>query len=206
MRNFKVGLVVLGAVGVIALMGSSSASATVLCKANESPTCVGPKTWPSGSSFELKKNSLAQFSLGKTTVGCAKATAQLTIGSGTPLPVTITNVKFIECSNMCTVTARNLPWLGKIKTVTGSPGAGTLTLEPREGANPSVNITCQGVSCIYGSANAELFTAGGAAGAAKLNVEFGTSLALEEPNKLCEAEATWIGDYIIVATDGIYVV
>lgn len=197
-------LAMLAGLAIVAFAGSGSATATVLCKANENPECIFTNTWLSGTIFELKRKSFdTTFTTSLFTVTCKKTTNEVQIGEGTPLPIQVSNLTFGECSSSCTVTARNLPYEGSISPV-GS-GDGTITLVPREGANPSVKAVCGALTCIYGAEEISLYLKRGMPGSAEA-ITFGAEVWREEPTEGCPVEATWSVSYEIVAGAGIYVV
>jgi hypothetical protein len=176
MKYLKIlGLTVVAATALMAVMGVSSAAAnqsTVLCKVNQTP-CAAVNQYPSGTHFEASLVPGSKLVLkGNVVMTCKKSTTTGFTRSGTanPLHAEITALTLSECEGCGKMTALNLPYTATI-TKTG-PGVGTFTIEPRVGGgNPALKLEgCPfGVSCTAYSPSITLDVSNTAGGTPRVN-------------------------------------
>lgn len=149
MRSLKVlGLAVCASVLALAVLGACSASATSLCKKNESP-CSAGNTYSIGTSLKTKlaAGTKTTFGAGIIEEDCEESEILgETTNSGTPLLGRVTAVLFSFCSCERAV-AVHLPWQLKIEAIGG--GDGTLTATSGGNGNPGFEVECSGVKCVY---------------------------------------------------------
>jgi hypothetical protein len=186
------GLSAAAALAVAAFAGTGLASATVLCKANESPECLTAKQYKFGEIIKLEAKFEVVFKEGEFVQKCKKSALEFKIFAGTPLPIEVKNLTFTECSGGCTVTARNLPYEGDITAT--EKGWGILRLLQKEGANPSIKVTCFGSSCIYGEEKIENTILPGEPASLLTSSE----PLLWEQGPSCATELIWSGSYKFV--------
>jgi hypothetical protein len=146
------GLVTVAMVAVFAFVGAGSASATVLCEANEDP-CAVPL--PSGTVLKGETEEAGTYEGGELKGKCNSSfVAKTTSNGGKEKTVTaeITSLTFSSCTGSCaTVKAANLPYAASMEA-TGE-GNGKMTVEKGSGGGePAVDLTCGGESpCRYGA-------------------------------------------------------
>lgn len=136
----KLGFALPAALVALAAVAAIPASATTLCKANETP-CSEANEWeleeggkdiPVTYKASLKGGTEAVF-VSSLTVKCKSSSITgLAIDTElepdeVPLEITVTALSFSECSGCAVVTAQGLPWTGGTLEATGS-GNGQFTL------------------------------------------------------------------------------
>lgn len=153
MRYIKMlGLAAIAAIAVLAFMGASSASATVLCEANEDP-CEEPLA--SGTVLKGETEEAGTYEGGELKGKCSSSFAAKTTSSGgkeSPVTAEITSLTFSSCTGSCSVVkAANLPYAASMNA-TGE-GNGKMTVEKGSGGGePAVDLTCGKESpCRYGA-------------------------------------------------------
>jgi hypothetical protein len=201
MKYLKIlGLTVVAATALMAVMGVSSAAAnqsTVICKKNETP-CALANQYPAGTHFEASLVPGTHATLkGNVTVTCKKSTVTGFTRSGTanPLHGEITVLTFTECEGCTKVTSLNLPYTATV-TKTG-PGVGTFTAEPRAGGgNPGAKLeNCPfGVSCTASTPSITLDISNTAGGTPRVKA---VNETLNMAGFGCGTTATWNAEYEI---------
>ncbi len=143
---------------VLAFLGAGTASATVLCKANET-ACSGANTHPAGTTIEASLAPATKFVIaGPLNVECSESnlTAKTTAQAGSPLGAEITALTFGKCMTCPEVKAESLPATSDIE----KSGSGNGTFTPQ-----SINLDmkkCYGfTSCKLTVANPKLQFTGG---------------------------------------------
>jgi hypothetical protein len=150
-------LAAVAAVAIMALVGAGSASATTMCKKNESP-CSSANQWPSGTKFTAVSSEA--LLTGSLEVHCA-STIELTTNatSGSPLAGTVNALKWTSCGGGCTsATTTTLP-SGSLEASSG--GNGTMTAE---GAVVELKPCLGFFTCVATASNASLAFTGGSGG------------------------------------------
>lgn len=203
------GLAAVAAMALMAWLGASSASATVLCKNSTSTPCsekYAPETIIEGAATNAKLTS------NLATVSCtnSETTAETkTEGSAsTTVTGTITALDFTGCTTgagvPCTVTVNHLPYHAEIHWTTGNNG--TLTVSSDGSGSPGANVVCAGViSCTFERTLFTLPVTGGAPASIAAN-----AISLERTpfggTPLCGTEAFWDATYTATgANSTIYV-
>jgi hypothetical protein len=153
------GLAAVAALALAAVVGASTASAAVMCKAapNKSGVCEGGK-YPSGTEYHSTSTNAVLTVNGSgvvSTVSCSHSTVILkqTAESGaTSLPGEVTDVTFTECKTnggtACTVSTTS-GYTGGL-TPTTDTGNGTLNVKGNGTASTDTTVTCGGFfQCKY---------------------------------------------------------
>ena len=157
--------------------------ATKLCNQLEN-ACAAP--YGVGSAVKAEKEGEMQFKYGGITVVCKRsklegATQALAAGS-------FNVVEFTECkrgAEACPVTALNKPY--KFDFVAEQLGDGKFTLR-----NPTLEIVCAGITCIYKAAKAPFDFEGAAMGKAS-RAAWGAFVRQPGSNAACNVGASWEG-------------
>jgi hypothetical protein len=208
MRYIKMlGLAAVAAAALMAFVGASSASATVLCKTTPTVhTCPEGWAYPAGTAIHavLKEGTKAVLSAGITDE-CSKSTVQgSTDNEGSASETVhgaISTLTFEECS--CTTT--EIKENGSLEihfetTSTGAP-AGTLT-----GSGTKSRVVCGGIECKYGTSATDIGTLDEpetSTSHAILTAE--ASLIKEGGSFLCASTAKWTAKYTVTSPVPLYV-
>jgi len=189
----------------MALVGASSASATVLCSENKIPC-------PAGKDYEFNTVLDASLEAGTTTIirdtssmivdKCTGSTIQSrtenTGGPGTPIKTEITKLRFEGCNFKTVVTV--LGWLDIDYAGGLTDTKSTLTLKTTE-----ITINVLGADCIYGAeiigSSIGLIKGGNPA---KIEIFGGSLLKKEGSAMLCPTHAVWEGKYTVTAPKPLY--
>jgi hypothetical protein len=153
MKHVKVlALAAVATMAVLAFAGAGSASATVLCEANEDP-CGEPL--PAGTVLKGETEEAGTYEGGELKGTCKSSfVAKTTNGGGKESPVTaeITSLTFSSCTGSCaTVKAANLPYAASMEA-TGEGNGKMLVQKGSGGGEPAVEVTCGKESpCRYGA-------------------------------------------------------
>ena len=212
MKQVKMlGLAAVAALGLMAMLGAGTASATELCSANASP-CEAPNTmYASGTavSAQLKAGTVANLTNPISNVTCKKSTTTgkttNTGAKGVAVTGTTETLTFTECETAgavkCTVETVNLPYTDSI-TANGL-GGGTLTVTKDLSGDPGAKVVCGLViNCTFTTADASLGVTGGNPMAfAKAN-----AITLTQNGVTCPSEAHWDAEYEVTAPKPLFVV
>ena len=206
------GLAAVAAAALMAFVGASSASATVLCKTNpvaEKTGTVCPSSWAYGANTTihavLKAGTKAKLVTSFKTIECSKSTVHgdtTNEGSATETvdgPITI--LTFEECN--CEVVEVKKPGSLEIHWIENSHN-GTLTSSGAE-----VTTICSSVfgkvHCVYTTNETHLGVLDGGAPAimtiknAKIPVDAANS------DKLCPEKSEWTAEYEVTEPNPLYV-
>lgn len=203
MRNIKIlGLGLLAAMAMMAIVGAGTASATKLCSVNTSP-CPAGNTYGKGTAIkaQLPAGGTSVMSSGFVTITCTSSTMSgKTTSEGGAGAVTgeISSVTWKNCtSNLgsCTASALNTPW--KVE-VSGSGGSGTMSVN-----NPGGKFTCGGVTCEYSASKASVSANGGNPATIKAS---GVSFSKIGGSFLCSSSASWTSTYEVTSPNPLFVV
>lgn len=155
------------AVIAVALVGVSSASATVLCK-EKAEVCPAAARYPAGTQIKarLREGTEAVLESSLGTIRCKGSTAagETTSEFGTPLMGTQNAMTFSECvfgkGTACTVTIEHLPWL--VEGTEIEPGNGFVTVSSGGTGTPQAHVVCGSfVNCTWGAPKMTLDGEGG---------------------------------------------
>ncbi|HEX3363221.1 MAG TPA: hypothetical protein VHS74_19655 [Solirubrobacterales bacterium] len=196
MKSLKMlGLAVVAAAALMAVIGAGSASATRICSVNTSSSCASPN--PTGTQYTatLKSGTEATLNAGFATIRCTASSVGLEQtnaggGAGTPVAGTITSLSFSSCgTNTVNVLA-----LGSGSVAWTSEFNGSLT-----GSGTRVETVVGSTKCFYGGEiTTGLTVTGGAPASGKATA---VSLAKEAgSNSLCAATAKWNAEYVFGQT------
>lgn len=199
MKNLKMlGLAVVAALALIAIVGAGSATATVLCKKNVTP-CEG-EAYGEKTAFKatVDKTLEFKFELGggmSYSYTCTGSTMEGEItNAGAEKQNVIINLETFTLTNCsCPETAvLNVPSLA-VEWTEGTMNGDVTT------ANLNVTFKCMG-HCRYGDGKIGVLT-GGAMG----TIDLSGSLKKLEGGITCPASAKWIGSYTVTAPEPVYV-
>jgi hypothetical protein len=189
MKSLKMlGLAVVVAAALMAVIGAGSASATVICKNSSSP-CTS--SYASGTKYTgaLKSGTEATLAAGFSTIKCTASTVgleQTSAGGGAGVAVngSITSLAFSGCNATVNVTA-----LGSGNVAWTSGSSGSLT-----GSGTNVEIVGGTTHCFYGgSITSGLTVAGGSpATASAVNVSLERQAG---SGALCANPSKWNAAY-----------
>ncbi|MGN6256701.1 MAG: hypothetical protein ACTHN3_02980 [Solirubrobacterales bacterium] len=215
MKHLKMlGLAVLAAGALSALIGAGTASATVLCSTNTNP-CTGTK-YPSGTSVSgsLVSGTNAVLVTGSGEVTCTKSTisGKTTSAGSSTTTVTgeITAVSFTGCTesvfhSSCTVTSENLPWKVEVHS-SSTNGNGAMTAFSSGKGNPGAIVECSFfVNCTYSTTSATLSVTGGNP-AKVLASKVPLAATTSGTHTTCPSNtATWTAEYEITTPKPLFV-
>jgi hypothetical protein len=210
------GLAAVAAMALMAFVGASSASATVLCKVT--PTGTDPTHCPIKSKYangQVYKFTAVDPVLTSTgiddpdDVTCTHSETtikQTSTGSATTTVLgEITALSFTGCETVegginCNVTPVGLPFKGEIHTITNTHN-GTITI-----SNGRTKVSCAfGIlSCVFGAESLDLELDAGNPAVVTTN---GVTLEMEEELGFedCPEAAHWDADYVATNPTAIYV-
>lgn len=204
MRMRMLGFVVSAAIFVPVLIAADSASATTLCKIQETP-CLGEKRWANPTLASKATN--AQFRTGVTTaISCAESviSSQFTGLGGTPFVATVKSLTFVTCTytggiGCATSTVERLPYTGKLEYV--AAWSGNLKIETGGSGEPLVKFVCgTAINCEFSAPAPEISVTGGNPGTM---LQGGVAFNLNGKN--CPTEAVWLGTYSVTSPNPFYV-
>lgn len=144
-------LAAIATMAVLAFTGAGTASATVLCEANEDP-CAAPL--PSGTVLKGETEEAGTYEGGELKGKCSSAFVAKTTNGGSKegsVTAEITSLTFSSCTGSCaTVKAANLPYAASMEA-TGE-GNGKMLVQKGSSGEPAVDLTCGKESpCRYAS-------------------------------------------------------
>lgn len=198
------GLAAVAAAALMAFVGGSTASATVLCKNNTSTlACTEPYGTGTEITSHLVEKTKATLVTAFKTVECSKSTVNGKVenagGSAATVGGKISALTFEECN--CEVKVLKNGSL-EIHSI-ASTDNGTAT-----GNGSEVTVQCNGtlfgnVHCIYTTENTDLGTLVGGA-PAKLEVKEAEIPRLKT-DSLCSEKAKWTANYEVTTPNPLYV-
>jgi len=209
MKQVKMlGLAAVAALGLMAMTGAGTASATELCSTNTSP-CTGVM-YPPGTavSVQLKPGTVATWTNPIANVTCQKSTiggkTTSTGAKGVAVTGAIESLAFSECKTAsgvaCTMRTANLPYAASF-TATGG-GNGTLTVTGGGTGDPGVAVECGFViNCTVTTADASLEVTGGNPAIAKAN-----ALPFTPAGVTCPKEEHLDAEYEVTAPKPLFIV
>jgi len=210
------GLAAVAAMALMAFVGASSASATVLCKVT--PTGTNPATCPTAETYgagTVIEGTAVDAKLTASGVGFPNVTCNHSVTSAsisntgsasTTVTGTITALDFTECETEgshtpCEVEVENLPYHAEVHWTSGTHN-GVLTVKSHGSGNPGAKVICSGViECTFSKTLFELTVTGGNPAhvtAAQVPLSL-TSLGL------CPTSATWDATYVATNPTAIWV-
>jgi hypothetical protein len=181
------GLTAVAALSIAAFAGAGTASASSLCKVNESP-CAAPFTGE-----VVGKSAEATLTAGSFVVKCASEAKGSLNASGVGK---ITNLTFSSCKGECTTaTALNLPYKAVGDAAGG--GNGTLLVSKETVGPPGAKLggcTFLKVNCAYVAETepVSLAVTGGASPTLKA-----TAVPLKRTEGPCPEKGTWTATYSV---------
>jgi hypothetical protein len=216
MKHLKMlGLAVMAAAALMAIVGAGTASATIL-------------TSPAGTKYtgeidaSLEPGTTATLQAGIATVTCSESTVKgkpYTTGSATTTPNgPITSLTFTSCGNNdVTPTSKTSNFdtdggtidpvvnFGKLEIhVIGSGPNGTLT---SEGSEVDINFTAFGVTCVYGTPSVKdigtLTGSSSTGGTATMDIN--AEITKISGGFACANPAKWEAKYIVTTPDNLNV-
>ncbi len=210
MRNLRVVGVLALAVVIGIAFGATTAFAKniALCKENVKE-CPEKSRYPTGTKITEKLAEGTKVAIKSTfrTVECKKneMIGETETEAASQLDLEITTVTFAECSSgekECTVKALGLGWWGYIAFYT-TPWYHYHMLGHFSDSDPQVELTCSGVTCIYGNnLIGEFLWEDGAPATIYAN---GLELEKEGGSFLCSSTATWTATYTVTSPSPVYV-
>jgi|GEM_PF-1912230 len=188
-------IALLAAIGLMALAGAGSASATTLCKENKE-TCPEIQRYPTGSVFRLalKEGTAVKFA-STLPVECeASAVVDVLLEGTNPLYDEVSSWTASKCSSSgseCTVTANTTPWTSEIEYSLNP----TIVLRQKiEGKKPEFEEKCSAATCRYSAEEIALNLKGGQPAEVIANEE---PLTRQFGGFLCGATAKLTGTYVV---------
>lgn len=199
MKHVKMlGLAAIAAAALMAFVGASTASATVLCKNGTTTTTCSE---PYGEvTIEAEQSKAIKLDTTFKTVECKKSTLKGPASAGsstTTVSGPVESLTWGECN--CTVTTLKGGTL-EVHSIAGTDN-GTLTSNGAE-----VTVSCStifgNVHCIYVTENDDMGTLVGGANASFENT---VSVRRLSTSGLCSEEANWTAGYKITAPSPLFV-
>jgi hypothetical protein len=195
MKSLKMlGLAAIAALGLMAFVGASTASATTLCKTNITP-CPANWHWPIGTSLhaKLKKPKEGEATakltspVGEPVATCKglTLTAELKETSATWLPFTIHTLDWENCST----TVTNIV-TGKLTVMWLKEGEAEVVADETK-----VTVVLGGISCTY--TTGEGTKLGTVKNGAEPVLNISTKDKKTESSFACPAEPTWDAEVVI---------
>lgn len=197
MKHLKIlSLGLVAAAALMAFVGASTASATVLSGASGN--------LPAGTVIDANVEGTAVLHAGITNVECTAGTVKGTTsnaGSATEtVKGTTSEVTFSNC-NCSPIKVSNGTL--EIHAIEGSNGNGTLT-----GSSFTAEITCKtifgNVTCVYATGNGNdlgTLTGSNNLGDKTATMDINAILTRSGGSSLCAAEAEWLANYLVSTPD-----
>lgn len=197
-----VGLAVVGAAAMLAIVGACTASATVLCKNNESTSyCGEPYAVGTEITSSLSGESKAKFKTEFKTIECSKSTVSGTIeiigSESTAVRGALNTLAFEECN--CTVSVLKKGAF-EIQWISGSTN-GTVKENGAE-VTASCSTVFGTVHCIYATENTDLGTLTGGNPA---KIDMLAEMPKLSTSVLCGEEAKWETSYEVTGPNPVFV-
>jgi hypothetical protein len=191
------GLAAIAAAALMAFVGASTASATVLCKTNASPC---PEHYPSGTTVEatLKSGTSALLEAGFANITCTSSTVtgktSNTGGANETVKGAISTLSFSNC-NATVTTIKN----GELEIHATGKGNGSLV-----GKGSEVTVAIGSTSCVYGTSTGT--TLGTLTGGTPATMNVKASLTRISGGFLCASPATWTATYTVTKPTTLFVI
>jgi hypothetical protein len=206
------GLAAVAAAALMAFVGASSASATVLC--TETPTGTSPATCPSAQTYGpntvitgTATNAVLTNTISNVTCSHSVTEAETTTTGGAAATVTgdIVSLSFTGCKTAtevpCEVTVENLPYSAEVHWVSGTHN-GTLTVKSGGTGNPGATVICGSlIRCTFSNS---LFNLGVTGGEPAHVTAANVPLSLNSLGA-CPLTATWDATYEATSPTNIWV-
>lgn len=206
MKHLKMlGLAVVAAAALMAVVGAGTASATELCSTATTP-CSGTK-YLSGTKIKAVNTTNAVLTTSLTTVTCTASTVEgETTSSGGATAVTgkTTALTFTGCTRTggekCTVTSTSLGNASVSGGSASTTGAFSYNVTSKTGAN----VTCGFfINCTFTTSSATLAGKNQTTGMPTVKAE---SISLAREGGICPSTSTWTATYEIVEPTPLFVV
>jgi hypothetical protein len=206
MKNLKMlGLLAVAAAALMALIGASTASATVLCKNNlKTSSCSEPYAAETFLHGVLEGTTTFEMTNAEVLGTCTQSTFQMRVenagGAETPvsgpIPSFTWGIKGEGC-NQITETLRN----GRLEiTHISNTDDGTV-----KGINTEVTLAIFGTDCIYGMGTGT--DIGTLTGGSPATLDVNAVLNEQEPKRfLCPDDIRWTGSYEVTSPSPLYVI
>jgi hypothetical protein len=201
MKYLKIlGLTAVAAMALMAFLGASSASATVLCKTTQN-VCAEKWDYPAGTRIEAIVLNTVLLKAGIEDT-CTKGVANgITANTGSDTETVhgeIAELTFENCTCPVTVIKK-----GELEIHYEGEGKGTLT-----GKGSEVTVNCAGVTCTYGTAagGTDLGTLDEPANSTSdTKMTISASLPKLAGGFFCASTGTWTGEYTVTKPVPLYV-
>ncbi len=217
MKYIKIlGLAAVAAMALMAFVGASSASATVLCSQTPSGTpaaCPTASTYGAGTTITgTAEGALLTNNLNPVECEHSETEARITNTGGASSTVvgTIEELNFTGCSTTnipitnCTVTVEHLPYLGEVHWTEGTHN-GTLTGLNHGNGVPGAKVVCGTVINCRFSAEPTLDVNGGNPASVLANEESLTISGGGLLMPICPSTAKWDAEYVATSPTAIWV-
>lgn len=200
------GLTAVAAMALLALVGATSASATVLCKATPSAKGVCPAGEKYAANTTISATSgTATLETNTENVTCTSSSTAVknTAESGVPLPGEVTSLSFSGCKSSggagCSVESVGAPWSGNVAWTSG--GNGTLTVN-----NGGARVSCGFgfLQCRFSASTLSLGITGGNPAVVTAS-KAPLSITAEEGFLKCPTEAKWSATYQATSPTNVWV-
>jgi hypothetical protein len=197
------GLAVIAVAALMAFVGASSASATVLCKTpptGEGTTCPAGQAYGAGTTTHEVSEGAVTLTAGFKNIECSSSIIEVEIkneGSATETPNGPVNKLTFENCN-CAVTVlkdgtQEFHWVPGTTT-------GTITSTGSE-VTASCSTIFGNVHCIYVTNGTDL---GESTGGPEATVDITATIPRSATNSLCDEEAIWHGTYKVESPKPLY--
>lgn len=198
------GLAAIAAMGLMAFLGASSASATVLCSTPVHEGC-GEWDYAAGTTIHVTltagTSAILEDTSGNTLVTCTESTVHGTTsntgGTGAAVTGNIGALTWGSASTPCTQTTDTLT-NGSLSVEAGAGTNGTLS-----GSTSKVTVSIFGVSCAYGTGAGT--TLGTVTGGNPATVSINAVINKQEGGFLCPSTTKWTGSYTVTAPKPLYI-
>jgi hypothetical protein len=208
MKHLKMlGLAVVAAAALTAVIGAGTASATELCS-TATTTCSGTK-YGVGTEIHavLESGTTATLTTSITTVTCTESTVQghvTNAGGAGAVKGQLTALTFGGCTRTggeeCTVEATNL---GTVE-VTGGSASKTGTFSFKVTSKTGANVVCGSfINCTFSTSSATLEGKNRESGTPTIKAN---NISLAREGGICPSTSTWTAAYEVTSPDPLYVV
>jgi hypothetical protein len=201
MKHLKLlGLAAIAALGLMAFVGAGTASATTLCKTNESPKCKAGWAYPAGTSLHaslVPKTSASLTSPAKTVVAtCTGVTLTASLEKESA-PVLVFNIHTLDWTGCNTTVSSNTSFTGKLTVKWLKENEAEVTADETR-----VTVVLSGLSCTY--------TAGGGTklgtikGGSEPILKIETTVEFKEGSFACPKNPIWDAEFVITEPKPIF--
>lgn len=200
------GLAAIAALGLMAFVGSSSASADVLCTTNTTPVCAsGWVVKEIKTSLTPKTSAVLATTAGEELVTCTESSVSGTVekqGKGVEPEGPISSLSFGGC-NHTTTTIKN----GRLKVETRI----SINSEKKEvhtntvtASESEVTVAILGLTCTYGP-GANPISIGDLTVGEPATIDVGTVVNRTAGGFLCPSTAKWTASYEVTNHKGLWI-